>query len=237
MIQIVAHRGASATHRENSPASWRAAVAAGADAVESDVRITADGHVVCIHDADLARLAGRPDRVADLTAAALAGVTAGGVPAAPVFADALGAVSPSVPLMLDVKDETPAGLDALSAALPEPDSRPIVLALHTIESVRRFAGSGHTVLAMIPQPGLWAAFLDAGADAVRLWERDAEPTILAAIAARTVPIWVTAGGGGTGRAVGDIDRTAVSRLATLGVDAILVNDPAGARQLLEGLAA
>ena len=44
---IIAHRGYSARYRENAPSSWQAAVAAGADLVEVDVRMTADGVLVC----------------------------------------------------------------------------------------------------------------------------------------------------------------------------------------------
>lgn len=235
MIAIVAHRGASATHRENSPAAWRAAVAAGADAVETDVRVTADGAVVCMHDADLSRLAGRPDAVAAMRAQDLALVHAEGAPAAPPFADALAAVPPTVPLMLDVKDERPAALDALAAALPAPAVRPLILALHEAASVRRFAGCGHAILAMVPDPQDAPAFLEAGADRVRLWQRDVAPDHLAAFAARRVPVWVTAGGRGTGFAVGDIDADGLADLARFGIAALLVNDPAATRRLLKEL--
>ena len=44
---IIAHRGYSARYRENAPSSWQAAVAAGVDLVEVDVRMTADGVLVC----------------------------------------------------------------------------------------------------------------------------------------------------------------------------------------------
>lgn len=52
---MVAHRGASASHPENTVEAFEAAIQAGADAVEFDVRITADGHAVVMHDADVDR--------------------------------------------------------------------------------------------------------------------------------------------------------------------------------------
>ncbi|MEA2580858.1 MAG: glycerophosphoryl diester phosphodiesterase [Actinomycetota bacterium] len=52
---IVAHRGASATEAENTLPAFEAAIRAGADAVEFDVRTTADGHAVVMHDADVSR--------------------------------------------------------------------------------------------------------------------------------------------------------------------------------------
>lgn len=47
---MVAHRGASESSPEHTLAAYRRAIATGADAVECDVRLTADGHLVCVHD-------------------------------------------------------------------------------------------------------------------------------------------------------------------------------------------
>ncbi|MBZ5640708.1 MAG: glycerophosphodiester phosphodiesterase [Acidobacteriia bacterium] len=52
---VVGHRGASARAPENTAASLRAGIAAGADAIEIDVRLSADGRVVVLHDATLDR--------------------------------------------------------------------------------------------------------------------------------------------------------------------------------------
>ncbi|HWO70402.1 MAG TPA: glycerophosphodiester phosphodiesterase family protein [Actinomycetota bacterium] len=52
---VVAHRGASATHPENTLEAFEAAVRAGAKMVEFDVRLTADGVPVILHDADVSR--------------------------------------------------------------------------------------------------------------------------------------------------------------------------------------
>lgn len=48
--QIVAHRGASADFAEHTAGAYRRALEAGAEALECDVRLTADGHLVCVHD-------------------------------------------------------------------------------------------------------------------------------------------------------------------------------------------
>lgn len=53
---IVAHRGLSARLLENTAESCRAAVEAGADMVEIDVQLAADGELVVCHDFDLSRL-------------------------------------------------------------------------------------------------------------------------------------------------------------------------------------
>ncbi|MET8012400.1 glycerophosphodiester phosphodiesterase [Streptomyces sp. NPDC005271] len=49
-ISVVAHRGASQDAPEHTLAAYRKAIEDGADALECDVRLTADGHLVCVHD-------------------------------------------------------------------------------------------------------------------------------------------------------------------------------------------
>ncbi|GAB3586450.1 glycerophosphodiester phosphodiesterase [Leifsonia lichenia] len=51
-----AHRGDSSVFRENTLPAVRSAIAKGAEVVEIDVRITADGDVVVLHDPTLERL-------------------------------------------------------------------------------------------------------------------------------------------------------------------------------------
>lgn len=51
----LAHRGHSSAFPENTMAAFRAAVEAGVDAIESDVHLTADGHLVMLHDEALER--------------------------------------------------------------------------------------------------------------------------------------------------------------------------------------
>ncbi|MET9573514.1 glycerophosphodiester phosphodiesterase [Streptomyces virginiae] len=49
-VRVVAHRGASHEHPEHTLAAYRQAIADGADALECDVRLTADRKLVCVHD-------------------------------------------------------------------------------------------------------------------------------------------------------------------------------------------
>ncbi|MFJ5805897.1 glycerophosphodiester phosphodiesterase family protein [Streptomyces sp. NBC_01426] len=49
-IRVIAHRGASHEHPEHTLAAYRQAVEDGADALECDVRLTADHRLVCVHD-------------------------------------------------------------------------------------------------------------------------------------------------------------------------------------------
>jgi glycerophosphoryl diester phosphodiesterase len=52
---VVAHRGASASRPEHTLAAYDLALREGADGVECDVRLTRDGHLVCVHDRKLDR--------------------------------------------------------------------------------------------------------------------------------------------------------------------------------------
>ena len=51
----LAHRGHSIAFPENTMTAFRAAIEAGVDAIESDVHLTADGHLVMLHDTTLDR--------------------------------------------------------------------------------------------------------------------------------------------------------------------------------------
>jgi glycerophosphoryl diester phosphodiesterase len=64
---VVAHRGASVEQPENTIAAFEAAIDAGADAVEFDVRMTADGHAVVLHDPDVSRTTDGTGIVSEMT--------------------------------------------------------------------------------------------------------------------------------------------------------------------------
>ena len=61
---FVAHRGASHDAPENTLAAFRLAWEQGADAIEGDFRLSADGHIVCIHDETTGRTGDRDINVA-----------------------------------------------------------------------------------------------------------------------------------------------------------------------------
>lgn len=67
----IAHRGASGHAPENTLAAFALAREMGADAIETDLRLTRDGVVVAMHDSDLQRTTGAGGLVAGMTAAEL----------------------------------------------------------------------------------------------------------------------------------------------------------------------
>ncbi len=68
---IVAHRGASADAPENTLAAFRLAFEQEADGIEGDFYLTADQHIVCIHDKDTLRTGKKKLIVAESTLAQL----------------------------------------------------------------------------------------------------------------------------------------------------------------------
>ena len=69
--QVVAHRGASHEIAEHTLGAYLEALDGGAGALECDVRLTADGHLVCVHDRDLRRTASNPGLVSTMDLAEL----------------------------------------------------------------------------------------------------------------------------------------------------------------------
>jgi glycerophosphoryl diester phosphodiesterase len=114
---VIAHRGNCAHAPENTFPSFDQAVALGADALEFDVRLTRDGHVVVIHDAMVDRTTNGSGPVSEhtldeLTAldagARFGGAAQGGAPfrgqglVVPTLDELLRRYS-SIPLLIEVK--------------------------------------------------------------------------------------------------------------------------------------
>lgn len=68
---VVAHRGASSDIAEHTLDAYVTAVESGADALECDVRMTRDGHLVCVHDRTVNRTSDGRGVVSDLDLDAL----------------------------------------------------------------------------------------------------------------------------------------------------------------------
>ena len=76
-LAVIAHRGASAHAPENTLPAFQLALDMGADVIEMDLRLSADGRVVVIHDATVDRTTGGTGAVAELTLAELKALDAG----------------------------------------------------------------------------------------------------------------------------------------------------------------
>lgn len=125
---IVAHRGASSTHPENTLASFAAALELGARVVELDARLTADGVPVVLHDPDVDRTTDGSGFVHELTSEQVAALEAGTpeVPAGvPTLAEALALLSGRAAVAIEIKNipgepaYEPDGESVVEAALAE----------------------------------------------------------------------------------------------------------------------
>lgn len=64
--KVFAHRGSSYDFAEQSRESFEAAIKAGVDGIECDVRLTSDRIPICWHDRDLKRLTGRSELISQI---------------------------------------------------------------------------------------------------------------------------------------------------------------------------
>ncbi|MFJ3515481.1 glycerophosphodiester phosphodiesterase [Streptomyces sp. NPDC090131] len=77
-VRVIAHRGASHEHPEHTLAAYRQAIADGADALECDVRLTADHKLVCVHDRRVERTSDGRGVVSAMTYEELSALDFGG---------------------------------------------------------------------------------------------------------------------------------------------------------------
>ena len=108
---LVGHRGAAGLAPENTLASFSRALELGVDAVELDVRRTADGHLVVIHDATVDRTTEGVGVVADMSLEDIRRLDAGswyGIEYAgqrvPVPREALDLICPSALCCVELKE-------------------------------------------------------------------------------------------------------------------------------------
>jgi glycerophosphoryl diester phosphodiesterase len=219
---VVGHRGDPYQARENTLASFRAAIAAGSDAVELDVRTTRDGVPVVLHDPTLRRLWGHDRPVAALTGREVAELTSGWVP---TLAEALAVTAP-VRTLID---------------LPEPSAATVRAA---VAAVRRAGAAGRVYYCGDPAALRAVRALEESAEIALTWKRACRPR--ASLLAELRPRWLNysfglidqetvarARAGGYRISAWTADsRPVMRRLLRLGVDSITTNRPLVLRGLL-----
>jgi glycerophosphoryl diester phosphodiesterase len=211
---IIGHRGASAVAPENTMAAFEAAIAAGADGIEFDVRLSRDGVAVIIHDDTLQRTHGLRKRVGDLTAEELRSIR---VPSLRDLFELM--AGNSLILCLEIKGS--------SAELAE----------RCCELVHEFAFEERTIVecfdlavlklvdlktAALFDPRIYtdqrliARALEVGASVLALHHRIAKPPLVekAKDAGLTVVVWTVD------------DPAWIARAQSLGIEALITNDPA-----------
>jgi glycerophosphoryl diester phosphodiesterase len=241
----IAHRGESHLAPENTMAAVRLAWELGADAVEFDCHLTADGKLAVIHDFDTSRTAGgRKLVVKDSTLDALRAIDVGAWKGAayageriPTIDEVLATVPPGKRLFIEVKvgpEAVPALADAIERSGKTADQLVVIsFKERTIaETKRRLPGIKAYWLASLKrdeQTGRWSPTLNeliATARAVNADGLDlsAKEPIDAAFVAKVKAA-------GLGMYVWTVDDPAeAQRLVDCGVDGVTTNRPAWIRE-------
>lgn len=226
-MMVLGHRGARALAPENTGRAFERALRDGADGSELDVRRTADGVLVCMHDAEV-EIGGVRRRVCDVAVADLVG--RGGDPPASLD-EALAALRGAL-AVVEIKNQPwdpcyDASLriaDAVAAVVPADaviacfDPATLARAKERAPGIR---SAVITSASFDPRSNLEAAV--AGGHEICSVEHaaiDAAFVRDAHDAGREVWAWATH------------DRERVRALSTMGVDALICDDPGGALRAL-----
>lgn len=231
--RVWAHRGASAHATENTLAAFAAAVAHGADGIELDVLTCATGEVVVFHDDDLRRLAGRPERIGELSWSELAKVELVGGQRIPRLEDALvaaGTLEVNVELKA-VRPGWPSPLPSATAAAiarVRADDRVLISSFDPVLLVQLHLAAPHLPLAFLfdaklPRP-LRAVTVGMLAGASALHPEHVLCT------AESVAEWHRRGFAVNTWTVDDPARLAA--LSAMGIDGVFANDPRAALAVL-----
>ena len=238
---IVAHRGASAHAPENTLAAFRLALEHGADGVELDAKLTADGQVVVIHDQTVKRTTGAAGVVREMTLAQLKALDAGsffdssfvGEPI-PTLDEVFAAVGSRTLINVEITNYT-----SVWDALPERiadlvtrhglQDRILFSSFHPLNLIRIKRRLPNTPAAILTQGGErgralrgWAGRLFAP-DFIHPYFSDVDGNSLSEEhrRSRRVNTWT----------VNDPDE--MRRLFKIGIDGIITDDPRLARRIME----
>lgn len=243
-VTVVAHRGMAAGYPENTIAALRHSVSLGFPVIEIDLRPTADGHIVIMHDDTVDRTTDGTGEVARLTLAEIRSLDAGSHAGSkfagervPTYVEALHV--PGATLVLDVKS----GDNERIVRLTEGHGavRNVIVASRSGADLRDFARTpGLRTLGLVPgpesgppDPAVIDEFAATGAEFIRLWPRwiTAEPALVDRLHRLGKQVWATAD-----TLYGDISpqrpREDLGELVRLGVDGIITNLPEMLRDVL-----
>lgn len=220
---IIGHRGAAALAPENTLAAFARGVACGADMVECDVHLSADGTLVVIHDDTLNRTTDGRGPVGAATLADLSALDAGGGERLPTLAEVYDAVD--VPVQVEIKDPAAAGALAVFLADARRAARSWVIAFD-----HRLLGE---VVARVPGLRTGALCGARPADPVTLCRKVGAAALCPQYAMVDAPLVEACRAAGLMVMPWTVnDATQVRRLADLGVTSVTTDRPDVAAEAL-----
>lgn len=136
---VIAHRGASADEHENSLAAFHRALDQGADGIELDVHVTADGMIIVFHDGELA---GR--QICNLQSAIVLSHRLPNGETIPTLRQALDLITPRAIAFVELKS-LPPDADATLLGLFDAAPRPEHCHIHSFDHriIKRLTATGH----------------------------------------------------------------------------------------------
>jgi len=219
---VIGHRGTPTIALENTRESFRRAIAGGTDALETDVHLTADGQVVCLHDDNLLRIAGVPASIGQLTFEE----ARAHLPALLRFSDFLD-VTRGFPIIVDVKHATATDLDAFFEQVAKRDALSRALfSAYTPEIARmiRQRSSEATIGTFFPQGGdCIDVARKIGASYIRVLPADYSASKIASI--REAGFGTIAVAAPLSSFKTASDSNALRQIADLSIDAVITDTP------------
>ena len=231
-METIAHRGNVARAPENTMAAFRSAIDLGVDMVEMDLQLTRDGAVVVVHDEELGRTVPGKGQVQERTLVQLQELDAGGW-FAPAFA---GERIPTLEQVLDLFKPTPVqiNLELKTNQIPYPGLAERVVAqvleqgmeeqvilssfnhetLRAVQQITRKIPCAALFSLRLLEPWEYLARYDF--QALHVMRHGCTPEVVRECQARgfQVRVWTVN------------EEPEARRLAGMGVDGIITNDPA-----------
>jgi len=227
---IAAHRGGlDAPFPENTLPAFHHARHSGAQLVELDLRTTADGQVVVLHDRSVNRTTNGRGLIHEITLADVQSLDAGDSNRIPTLQEVLAWAMPlDVGLLLDVKRAPNLQHDRIVNAVVEAGlERRVLFGVRSLTDLERFSrhAVGLRFLGLVPNLEDVDAFVAAGVEGVRLWPKwlRSAPELVPVLQAEGVSVWLTAG---------DASADAVRAYAAMGVQGLITDRPAVAASAL-----
>jgi glycerophosphoryl diester phosphodiesterase len=264
-LTLINHRGLSPGFPENTLAAFRNSIQLGVDVIEIDLRPTADGEIVILHDTTVDRTTDGTGPVRSLSLEQVKALDAGSYVGPefageriPTFEETLALVKGTgVRLLLDIKDSSLVG-DIVRITQQYDMVSEVIVGPRDVEALRAFQALDPdlTTLGFIATEADADAFIAAGVDYIRLWPRWILPSkdsaaCQADYAARVAAFergerdhpgsasciveHVVSQGTPVWSTVNDLDAAGMDELLRLGVTGILSDLPAELDRLLESI--